>query len=105
MVEVRLTRTFLVQGSGDLDAATDAVMEEMVKLESEDLCDSNLSANLADNIVELEMVGRAQTFDVAVERADSAIRTAIHAAGGATPNWSPAMEFIPTELHAEPVNA
>lgn len=84
---VQVTRSFKVSGVTDLDQHTDLVFEELLKLENERLTDSDLSAVLARNEVTISVIGIASNFDEALALADSAIRSAIHAAHAATPDW------------------
>jgi hypothetical protein len=107
MKHVRLTMTFTVIGDFDadgLDTHTDLVMEELLKLESDNVSDSDVSAALADSIVEVTVVATAEDFDDAADLAQSTIRAAIHAAGGSTPAWK-APVFDPTATAAKLVNA
>jgi hypothetical protein len=104
MKHVKLTRVFSVSGASDLDAHTDLVMNELLKLENEFISDSDVSASLTDHEVEITVVARADDFDEARKLADSTIRTAIHAAGGSTPSWTPPI-FDPTSDAAELINA
>jgi hypothetical protein len=90
-----------VAGAGDLDAETDQVLNELLQLEDDTLADSTVSADLAQNLVTIEVTGMGADFDEALATASSAIRTAIHAAGGATPDWT----FEPRAQHAELVSA
>ncbi len=82
MKSVRVSMLFRVVTAGDLDAHTDRVMDELVKLEDETLFDADLNAVLSTGSVEISIIGVGVDFDAAVDRAHSAIRTAIHAAGG-----------------------
>ena len=102
MESVRLLKTFKVNTDEDLDAHTDLVAEELFKLEEGDdsLSDSDVSAAIGDGVVEIGVVAVAPTFDDAVATADAAIRTAIHAAGGSTPDWTTPV-FSPTSSTAE----
>jgi hypothetical protein len=71
----------------DVDAHTDRVMEALLALEDDNLTDSAVGVDLGTGLVEVEVTARGETFEDAVATADAAIRTAIHAAGGSTPNW------------------
>lgn len=107
MKQVRLTLTFNVTSNLDpegLDAHTDLVMEELLKLESDRVTDSDVSASLADARVEVTVVAEAGSFEEAESLASSTIRTAIHAAGGSTPRWKTPV-FDPTASAAELVTA
>jgi hypothetical protein len=98
--------TFTVTGTDadGLDTHTDLVMEELLKLESDKVMDSDVSAELAAAQVAVTIVALADTFDEAMDLASSTIRTAIHAAGGSTPKWK-APVFDPTASAAELVDA
>lgn len=90
MLFVKLTRTFQVTGHVDadeLDQHTDLVMEELLKLESETITDADVSAELTNGIVSVSLTASADDYDSAAAIADSCIRSAIHAAGGHTPEW------------------
>ncbi len=106
MKYVKLTMTFTVSGATDLDAQTDLVMDELTNLEAgnEALRDSDLSASLRDGQVVIAIVGLGRTFDEAQDVASSAIRAAIHAAGGSTPKWKQPI-FDPTSSEAQLVSA
>lgn len=104
MIEVKLNRAFVVTGAADLDAHTDSVMEHLIALEDDALTDSDVAVDFSKNVVDVAVIARAQTFDVALENADSAIRTAIHAAGGSTPDWKSPIEYTPTGFVATPVD-
>lgn len=90
MLFVKLTRTFQVNGHADvdeLDQHTDEVMEQLLLLESDTITDSDVSATLTTGEVSVSIAAAAETYDEALECADACIRSAIHAAGGHTPNW------------------
>lgn len=92
MIAVKLTKHFVVdghEGVSQLDMHTDQVMDELVKLENEHVFDADIAVTLSAGEVEISIVGVAGDFDAAAALADSAIRTAIHAADGATPDWQP----------------
>lgn len=101
MLNVMLTRTFNVTMIEDLESHLDQVMDAMLALENESLVDSDLSATLATGEVTLSIIGRSSeedeslAFVEAITLADSALRSAIHAAGGHTPEW------VPVSRHAE----
>lgn len=67
------------------------VADELIDLEASNdaLLDSSLAATLEDDgaTVEITLTVRAETFVDAEAQADSALRAAIHAAGGFTPGW------------------
>lgn len=87
MLSVRVSREFFVVGATNLDEHTDAVIEELLTLEDESLSDSDVTVELANSRVTVSVSAHAATFDEAVARGDVAIRTAIHASGGHTPEW------------------
>lgn len=67
-----------------------ALMDALLALEKDDDCgDSAVSIDVGRRRIEIEVVGFGDNFEDAAERADSCIRAAIHAVGGATPTWEP----------------
>ncbi len=87
MLAVKVSREFLVQGANNLDALTDQVMEELLSLEGSTISESDVTAELSSSQVTISVIAQAISFDEAVLQGDSAIRTAIHASGGHTPQW------------------
>jgi hypothetical protein len=75
-------------GPDQLDAHLDRVMDELEKL---DAGSPSIDATLANGTVDISVGVQADSWDDAVKLGLDTIRTAIHAAGGATPDW-------PTEL-------
>ncbi|MCW2736111.1 hypothetical protein [Nocardioides sp.] len=73
-----------------IDEQLGAVMEELVKLADSDcgISDPAVSYDSDLRLVTIEVVAESDDFDDAVVTADSCIRSAIHAAGGATPGWT-----------------
>lgn len=90
MVTISAHREFVVSGDpgDDVDEHTDRFMDELLALEDENLTDSAVGVDLGTGLVEIEVTARGETFEDAMALADAAIRTAIHAAGGLTPNWA-----------------
>jgi hypothetical protein len=72
-----------------LEQHFEEVMEQLVGLEEGDerITDSDLSARLATGEVEISVVVEAENTDEAGTIGNSAIRCAVHAAGGHTPGW------------------
>lgn len=99
METTRLTRIFTVELDDTVtddfdmhvDQYTDAVVEELLALESDSLMDADVSSWLTFTVgtfqVEISITAIAEDFDAAIEKADSAIRTAISAAGDRNPDW------------------
>ena len=85
-----ISMIFEVSGDGDLDAQTDLVFEALLALEEEDqtLCDADLDVILSERLVTVRISVMGETLDVVLQTGGSAIRTAIHAAGGGTPGWT-----------------
>ena len=104
MTHVKLTKGFIVSGAADLDAHTDVVMDQLVALEDERISDADVSVDFSKDSVEISVVAHADSFDEAVEQADAAIRTAIHAAGGSTAGWT-RVKFTPQTSNADLVHA
>lgn len=66
------------------------VMDELLKLEEmADSCvhSAAVSLDLEAMTVDIELAGSGDTYAEAESHIDSAIRSAIHAAGGYTPGW------------------
>jgi len=65
------------------------IMDALVDLSATDcgVSDPAISLNRATWVLTVELAATAQDFDAAAALADSSIRSAIHAAGGRTPNW------------------
>lgn len=78
-----------VTGPGSLEESVERVVEEFAKLEgcTDGLLDFALGANLVAGDVEVEITVEADALEDAVSLGVSSLRTAIHAAGGGTPNW------------------
>lgn len=71
-----------------LDEHTDAVMDELLKLEqcNPQIHDPSVGAELATSTVDILLLVDAPVDD-AVKISRDVVRTAIHAAGGFTPKW------------------
>jgi hypothetical protein len=76
----------LVQGSDPdrLEVQLDQVMEELIRL---GVADPAIGGTLATGEVEISITVAAPTPEEAVPKAMSTLRTALHAAGIATPGW------------------
>jgi hypothetical protein len=96
--EVRVTVTFegyITGGPADtLAEHLDAVMEELVDLGA---ADPAVGARLDANEVEVSVSVEADTLDEAQTTGNSMIRSAIHAAGGSTPDWR--IDWTATRTH------
>jgi hypothetical protein len=75
-----------VQGAGPdrLEAQLDQVMEELIRL---GVADPAIGGALATGEVEISITVDASTPEEAIPKAMSTLRTALHAAGIATPGW------------------
>ena len=89
MTSIRLSMTFNVTGADNFDAHIDDVIERLLELEVADsrLSDSDIDAVLTKGLLTINVLATDITLDAASALANSAIRSAIHAAGGATPDW------------------
>lgn len=102
---------FLVTHDGrrdEISARVSAVMDALLDLESVDarLTNSAVSLDLTAMTVTVEISVAGIDYDESIAHALAAIRTAIHAAGGSTPDWpsdgpSPSM-FEPQDFVAVP---
>jgi tRNA threonylcarbamoyladenosine modification (KEOPS) complex Pcc1 subunit len=106
----QLAIEWTAQVSGpDLPTHSERVMEALLKEEAScAIQDSAVSLNLADGLITLELVAEGADTSEAVAVAMSAIRAAIHAAGGSTPDWPThddvmRLEFV--EMNTTPVAA
>lgn len=74
----------------DLSEHVGCVMAELLKLVDcdEKLMDPSVALDLSSGHVEVELLVVAETVGMAADHGDTAIHTAIHAAGGFTPGWN-----------------
>ena len=68
----------------EIERAFDLTMQELLKL---DVIDPSVSGSIAGGEIVMSCVVEAESWDQAVERADSAFRSALHTAGVSTPQW------------------
>lgn len=75
--------------STNLEAVADDVMTALLSLEQVDplLSDSAIALDLSKKEIEISVSSECAAIEDGVRHAMAAIRTAIHAAGGATPEW------------------
>lgn len=87
----------------------ESVFKELVAVEASELDLSNSAVTLDQDtmIVNLSITADQRTYEEAVTLAMSAIRWAIHAAGGSTPDWASddhthaiSPQFDPKDMHA-----
>lgn len=103
MTEIHVIRTLKVTGfptRDALEAEVSRVMAELVALSGPkaSVDDPALSMDFAFNTLTAEMIARGEDFEAAMACADSALRAAIHAAGGATPGWRVVQDTRTAEL-------
>ena len=103
MVEIYLTTDLTVTGYGTVDALESElgrVMEQLVSLSGPgcDVDDPAISLDLGTQTVTVELLVRGEDFDAATRNADIALRTSVHAAGGATPAWEVTKQSQRAEL-------
>jgi len=82
----------------ELERHLEEIQDQLLEL---DAADATVSAVLASGEVEISVTVEAPTVDEAAKKGSSVIRTAIHAAGGFTPNWS--VEWL--SVHTDRVDA
>ena len=70
-----------------VSAEADRIMEQLLALEDAAQFDSAVSLDLASMLLDVSLVVSCDTFEEALQRGASAIRAAIHAAGGSTAGW------------------
>lgn len=102
---------FLVTQAEDRDSLVtqvDGVMQALLDLEEVDqrLSDSGVSLDLGAMHVVIELDVAGDDYQECISHALNAMRTAIHAAGGATPDWpadvSHPAHFEPQDFVAVP---
>jgi hypothetical protein len=96
--------TFAVKGQGDLLTWADEVTAALLDQErcAPEVLDSAVSADRGAQTVEIEVTVRAGSEHEALAVGHAAVRSAIHAVGGATPDWpshAKVMSLLPTGLH------
>lgn len=108
MISVGVHGIFRVHGTTpeELERDCKVIMDTLLALEK---CDGNVSdgavsTDLAERIVEIEVVGHGQTFEQARRNAESAVRSAIHKTGGGT-SGIVSDNFATQALNAELVDA
>ena len=86
-MHVRLT--FEVSSEQSVEKVFEAVADALFELDASNptLLDADVAATVAKNLISLAIIGMGECIDAASANAVSAIRTAIHASGGATPGW------------------
>jgi hypothetical protein len=78
-------------------------MAELLKLEETcHISDTAVSMEADTSTVQIEVVANGDTFEAADELANSCVRAAIHATGGATLAWR---NYVTQERRAELVDA
>lgn len=107
-METTCTWQFHLVHDGDYSSIPDEldlVMSELVALEActEELSDSAVGLDLSEMMAEISVNVSGQPFEQAVATAMVAIRTAIHAAGGRTPEWPNVSDVLQEALRFEPV--
>jgi hypothetical protein len=81
---VCLEGTIRASSDEDVESHLDQVMTELLELQAED---PSIDVALDERRVSLAVAVEASNPLEAIDRASSFIRAAIHAAGGATPDW------------------
>lgn len=81
---VCLIGDIIAESDKDVEAHLDEVMSELLALDAED---PSIDVDLSERRVTLAVTVDAPNPLEAIDKASGFIRTAIHAAGGATPDW------------------
>lgn len=102
-VDMFIHWTFVVEGRNDLFGFADAVTAALLDQErcTPEVLDSAVSADRETRAVEIEVTVRAGSENEALAVGHAAVRSAIHAVGGATPDWpshAEVMSLLPTGL-------
>lgn len=79
-----------IGGDTDLESIVDALADELASLEdvTPALLDSTVSMDADESLIAATVTTEADTFEAAAQTGDAAVRAAVHAAGGATPDWN-----------------
>ena len=88
---------FIGDRDAAIDRALDSVMEELLRLPSVE--DPGISGSLATGDVEVNVTVIADGLDEAVSLANSAIRSAFHAADVVTDGWDDVPEHLRMQWH------
>jgi len=101
-MNVHCTWRFAVSSDGasmDCLPALDRLMERLLEVESLELhlSDPAVAFDADAGMAEVSIESDGPTLDEALTQADDAVRSAIHAAGGSTPNWASQHRSIESE--------
>ncbi|SBW18967.1 hypothetical protein [Protofrankia symbiont of Coriaria ruscifolia] len=78
-----------------LDAYTDLLADALYSLHN--VTDPDLGATLSTGRIDVTMIVDADTLEEALHKSLTATRTAIHVAGGATPDWERMIREVGTQ--------
>lgn len=94
MAAIQMRTTFRFDSDSDPEDIFDLVAEALFSHEaaSETLLDADVTSSLSDNTISLSIIGTGETIETASANASSAIRSAFHTSGGATPRWDHTVE-------------
>lgn len=96
MAAIQMRITFQFVSESDPDHVFDSVAGALFDQESasDTLFDADVTSSVSESTISLAIVGTGETIDAASANASSAIRSAIHASGGATPGWDLTVDGI-----------
>lgn len=86
--------TIVADDVAEVPAEVDRIMQHLLELEDGQLHDAAIGLDLATMSVEISIAVHAESPDQGIVTAMSAIRAAVHAAGGSTPDWPMADEAL-----------
>lgn len=94
MPAIQMRVTFEFVSEAEPEELFDSVSSALFDLEtaSETLFDADVTSSLTTKTIALSIVGEGETIEAASANASSAIRSAIHKSGGATPGWNQTVE-------------
>lgn len=97
MASIQMRTTFRFVSDSDPEDIFDSVAEALFTQEasSDTLADADVTSRLRDHTISLSIIGTGESIETASANASSAIRSAIHASGGATPGWDRTVEVAP----------
>jgi len=101
-MNVHCTWRFAVSGGAGFEECLpglDRLMGHLLDIEAEDLrlSDAALAFDADAGVAEVSIASDGSTLDEALLQADNAVRAAIDAAGGSTPNWASQERLIESE--------
>ena len=83
----------IADGTASVPAEVDSIMECLLAIENASVSNSGIGLDLERMSIEIGLTVTSSTIEEAVASGMTAIRSAIHAAGGSTASWPTSDEF------------